>query len=277
VRGLFITMLVFVTLIGPVNVYWLSRSRRRIWLLWTVPAFSLITCVFLVAYMLGTEGWHGHVRAEGITILDEPAQRATTIGWAGFYCPTTPQGGLHFSTDTELTAHLLSSRGIYVDKPQGHAVEWSDQQILSEGWAVAKVPIHFMTRRSEKRLERVTVRKNNDGGLALVNSLGADIRSIHLAAADGKIYAANDVGIGVETKLQPTDRRAADRLDKFSEAFAVTWIKSSEVMESKPEDYLRPGCYVAVLDDSPFLEQGLEYMQSRKLRSVVFGVLKEAP
>ena len=110
VRGLFLFMILFVVLIGPLNLYWLTRTRRRIWLLWTVPAFSLVTCVLLFGYMMLTEGWHGHVRADSVTVLDEARQRGATVGWLGFYSPTTPGGGLQFSDDTELTPHLVTDR-----------------------------------------------------------------------------------------------------------------------------------------------------------------------
>ncbi len=274
VRGLLIAMFLFVVLIGPVNVYWLARSKRRIWLLWTVPLFSLVTCILLVGYMLATEGWHGHVHGYGITVLDETAQRATTIGWQGYYCPTTPAGGLRFSLDTELTPHLNYGRGSMSSTRHPYGIEWADEQLLSEGWVVAKIPIHFMVRRSETRRERVTLHKNNDGSLAIVNSLGADIRRIHLAGPDGKIHAASDIRAGAEAKLEPTDQRAANQLEMLNRVFAGTWIHWADEMAKNPEEYLRPGCYVAELDESPFLEQGLRHTQTRTLRSVVFGILK---
>jgi hypothetical protein len=46
-------------------------------------------------------------------------------------------------------------------------------------------------------------------------------------------------------------------------------------MVKSPADYLRPGTYLAVIDDSPFLDQGLRRTQSRRARSIVFGIMKE--
>jgi hypothetical protein len=278
VRGLFVAMLVFVVAIGPVNIAWLTRSRRRIWLLWTVPACSLVTCAALVGYMLLTEGWHGHVRAEGITVLDEAGQRAATIGWTGFYCPTSPAGGLHFSADTELTPHLnIRSSSYAVHQP--YAIDWSNGQHLYEGWITAKVPMHFMTRRNEKRIERLTVRKNDDGSLAVVNGLSADIQDLWLADAEGRIHTAGTIHAGAETKLMPTQERAKNQMAALNKGMGGlgTWVAWAEDIPKRPENYLRPGCYLAVINDSPFLEQGLRRVQSRNLRSVVFGILKEMP
>lgn len=278
VRGLFIAMLVFVILIGPVNIYWLSRSKRRIWMLWTVPAFSFITCVLLLGYMVATEGWHGHVRADGITLLDETSQRAASIGWHGYYCPTTPGHGLSFAGfDTEVTPHLNLGR-TYGGTREAYSVDWSHDQNLADGWITAKVPIHFMMRRNEnKRLERITVRRGDDGSLMIGNRLGADVRSIHVASADGKVYTAADVSAGLEATLRATDQQAAGKRGKLAEEFAGVWIEAADKMAKRPADYLLPGCYIAVVDEALFLPQGLQQTQSRKLRTVVFGILKDAP
>src|SRR5262249_38958353 len=103
VGGLFALLVGFVLVIGPANVYVLAYMRRRIWMLWTVPLVSLLTCVGVFGYMVFSEGLQGHSRACGITILDESERRATTLGRATFYCPMTPSDGLRFSAETEVT------------------------------------------------------------------------------------------------------------------------------------------------------------------------------
>src|SRR5262249_25007455 len=83
VRGLFAVMLVFAVLIGPVNIRVLTRKKRRIWLLWTVPAFSVLTCVLVVGFMFVSEGWHAKARVEGLVFLDESSQRASALSGLG--------------------------------------------------------------------------------------------------------------------------------------------------------------------------------------------------
>ncbi len=275
VRGLFLAMIGFVAFIGPLNVYWLSRSRRRIWLLWTVPVFSVLTCALLVGYMLVTEGWHGHVRAEGITVLDESSQRAATIGYLGFYSPTVPADGLHFSLDTELTPHLDLKSGGYDYTRHLYSIDWTSDQHFSEGWLTTKVPMHFLFRRPEKRLERLTVRKNNDGSLAVVNGLGGDIDSLWLAGLDGKLHTAVQIRAGAEAKLAPTQQQAANQPGRLNEAFRLTVPRIFQELIETPAPYLRPGCYIALIEDSAFLEQGLRQTQTRRFRSLVYGILRE--
>src|SRR5262249_49781797 len=96
VRTLFIAMLTFAVLIGPINIWVLTRANRRFWLLWTVPSLSLLACAAVVGYMTLAHGWKGQARVEGMTILDETTQRATSAGWLGLYALTTPGDGLRF-------------------------------------------------------------------------------------------------------------------------------------------------------------------------------------
>jgi hypothetical protein len=268
---------VFVLVIGPLNIYWLARAQRRLWLLWTVPAFALLACLLLVGYMIATEGWNGHTRSDTITILDENAQRAATIGWIGYYCPTTPAGGLRFELDTELTPHLDSRHMRYGSRTtQPCSIDWTKGQHLADGWVTAKVPIHFMVRRNEPKLQRLKAHANPDGSKSVTNALGATIRSLWVARLDGTILGAKDIGEGVSATLTPTDLPAAGGdLGTASDLFGRHWVQQADEMVKSPADYLRPGTYLAVIDDSPFLDQGLRRTQSRRARSIVFGIMKE--
>jgi hypothetical protein len=166
VRGMFLLMFLFALAIGPVNLIVLSHKRRHIWLLWTIPIISLMTCCAVFAYATFAEGWKRHVRTEGLTILDERIHRATTIGWTAYYSSLTPGDGLHFGYETELTPQIVLEAGT------PRTVEWTHDQHLSSGWVTARVPAHFMIRKSEIRRERVTIRQGGDAGLKVVNGLG---------------------------------------------------------------------------------------------------------
>src|SRR5262249_8531219 len=102
-RGLFVVMLLFAVVIGPVNIYVLSRHQRRIWMFWTVPVISALTSAGVLGYMSLSEGWQSHERTQGITFLDQASGRAATLGMVGYYTPLVPRDGLHFGPDTELT------------------------------------------------------------------------------------------------------------------------------------------------------------------------------
>ena len=352
VRGLFLLMLLFAVAIGPVNLIMLSRRKRRIWLLWTTPVISVITCLGVFAYAIFAEGWKQVVRTEGLTILDERAHRATTIGWTAFYSALTPGTGLRFGYETELTPQI-SAR----DTNKVLTVDWTHSQHLGSGWVTARVPTHFMVRKSETRRERVTIRRDGDARPRIVNGLGADISQFWLAEADGTVYSATDIPAGTEAELgtrpelpigsstetaevfqfelwdpsinqelnrgkispilrdemrwnglllsdnvtvsvQDPDRQweVTDRLlnsymittDRVGGSLRIhgeretnlrtvfasgNWIESIEHLKISPEKYLRPGCYIAFLEASPFIEEGLQNVKEKQYSSVVYGIL----
>lgn len=352
VRGLFFLMLLFAVVIGPVNLIVLSRKKRRIWMLWTTPVISVITCLAVFTYATFAEGWNRHARTEGLTILDERVHRATTIGWTAFYSGLTPGDGLHFGYETELTplAHSMKTN-------LARTVDWTHDQHLANGWITSRVPAHFMVRKSEIRRERVTVRRGVDVQPKIVNGLGADISQLWFADRDGITYSATNIPAGVEATLTPAekaDMSEADEkflfeasapsmnqeLDKgnitgilrdemenhgilLSDHVAVSvqqsgrqwritdqllersysvkasrsdgplqiydekgtslraifasenWIESIQHLKINPQKYLRPGCYIAALEDAPFIEEGLQKVTEKRYSSVVYGILAD--
>ena len=359
VRALFLLMLLFAVAIGPANLIVLSRKKRRIWMLWTTPVISLITCLAVFTYATFAEGWNRHVRTEGLTILDERAHRATTIGWTAFYSALTPGDGLHFGYETELTPQISKTMSTV------RTVDWTHDQHLASGWVTARVPSHFMVRKSEMRRERVTVRREADARLRVVNGLGVDIGRFWLADRDGTIHSADDISAGVEAELVPRPDLRLGRRDGVDGVFQLAlqnlsidhelnngnvppmlkdelgkhgvvlsddvtvstqtghgweitdrvsertytisinsrttggpfpadlsiyygkmtglrgiftsdnWIENIYRLTSTPQEYLRPGCYIATLGTSPFIEEGLRNLTHKQYSSVVYGILAE--
>ena len=272
VRGMLFIMVGFAVLIGPVNMIVLARKNRRVWMLWTVPALSTVTCAIVFLYAMLSEGVTPTVRIDGLTVLDERTHRATTVGLAAYYCPLTPAEGLHFHYDTEITPRLdLSTmhRG-----GTGRRVSWTKDQHLAAGWVSARVPAHFVVRKSAMRRERLPVARDEQGQLSVVNGLGVPIVSLWLADADGKIHRAENIAVGRRMELAPDGRRAVGRPDVLRGFYgARKEAKLFDLSPGKVAAMLRPNSYVAVLDGSPFIEQGLAGRVKSRTRNVVFGIL----
>jgi hypothetical protein len=287
VRGLFVLMILFALAIGPINLGLLGRWKRRMWLLWTVPLISLVTCVAVFGYMVFAEGWSGRVRTEGFTILDETERRASTIARTAFYSPLTPGDGLRFGTDTE----VISLGGFGVDTSSWRrarqptssttcSIDWSGDQHLARGWVTARVPAHFTLRKSENRRERVTLNRAADGAVSAVNGLGADIQNLWYADDRGRIHTGGPVPAGQQAVLQLTDQRcsAAQSLETCRKILsAQEWISAIKTHTKQPEKLLTPNSYLAVVSGVPFLgnDRGLRHARPRELRSVVLGFVRE--
>ncbi len=274
VRGLFVLMLAFVVVIGPVNLIWLARRRRKIWMLWTVPAIALITCLAITGYALFAEGVSATSRTEAWTILDESSHRATTIGWTAFYAPITPGEGLRFSYDTELIPEFPQN-WLYQGGADARTIDFTTGQHLDSGWITARVPAYFRFRKSETRRERLTISRSENGSIRVVNGLGTDIRQIWLADRDGKIHKAESIQAGAQSSLSPTTVKAAGH-DLRELYGAGDWPGKMKYVEQNAAQYLTPGSYLAVLDASPFVEEGLKDLKTRKGRALIYGVSAEA-
>ena len=258
--------------------------RRRVWLFWTAPTLSLLTCGLVFGYSMFSEGITGRYRTLSLTVLDEGAGRATSIGWTAFYSPLTPGEGLHFSCQTELTPQVVRSHRRYYggrnEPASARTVDWTQDQHLASGWVSARVPAHFVLRKSENRRERLTVRAGSDGRLSVVNGLGAPIVKLVLVDRDGKWYSAEGIpaGAAAEVRAEPApspEVAGRDKRRSLREVYRSRWVTGIPALHQRPEDYLRPGTYLAVLEGNPFVEAALPGARPVKCETVVFGILGE--
>lgn len=270
IRGLFLLMLLFVIVIGPVNLIWLAKRKRKIWMLWTVPAISLLTCLIVAGFSLFGEGWNATTKTEALTILDETAHRATTIGWTGFYSPITPSEGLRFSFDTELVPQLPSYWDYRRTLPS-RTVDWTNDQHLESGWISARIPAFFKLRKSETRRERLNIRQSGEA-VTLVNGLGADIAKVWWADASGKIHSAENIAAGAQASLSATELKTYATPPRLRGAYIGDWLKEFKAFSDQPQQVLMPNSYLAVLNGAPFVEEGLKDVKLRTARNLVYGV-----
>ncbi len=271
-RGIVVMMLAFILLIGPVNMILLNRRNRRTWMLWTIPAISFATTLLVFAYSLLREGITPDTRITGLTVIDQAAHRATTVGGTAFYCPLTPSSGLHFNFETEATPLVQTGYG----SGSSREVDWTQSQHFSRGWLSARVPAHFHLRKSETRRERLEI-ENQNSQLRIVNGLGALIKSLRLADATGKIYQADNIAAGQKSALVPSSLPPVTQgLGAQSLLRDLGFAANSEVLPGDPEKYLSPNTYIAVLEGNPFIENALGSAASPKRTTsgaVVFGTL----
>jgi hypothetical protein len=233
-------------------------------------------------YSVISEGFTGQYRTAAWTILDENTHQATSVGYTAFYSPLTPSDGLRFSTDTELTLQTGPQVASYRpsrQERQTRLVDWTDGQHLKAGWVQSRIPAYFQFRTSQTRRERLTVQREGDR-LVVVNGLGAAIRALHLADADGHVFTAVDIPAGAKATLTPAEplaASAAGRPDMRTVYFAclsnITSVHGG-TGRLKALDFLQPGTYLATLDNSPFVEPGLKGARPYQCLGVVYGIMK---
>lgn len=275
IRGLLTLMILFAIVIGPVNFSILSRWNKRIWLLWTVPVISFAFCLAILSYNLLAEGWFTKTRTAGITVLDQVDGRATTLGFTGFYCPLSP-GSLKFSSQTEL--HI--SQENHPAFGSNSVLDWTEEQNLVRGWALARVPTYFSLRKSEDRRERVTFSEEGNAKVQAVNALGVDISELYFMNSQGKVFLTKNLSAGANGTLVPESgevfTKDAMALQKF---FALgSWSQGIKPEGNNPtmlsiKKSLRPGTYLAFTETNPFLENGIKGSSERQTPSAIYGIV----
>jgi hypothetical protein len=241
---IFAIMLLFSILIGPLNIYILARKKKKIWLLWTVPAGALIFTLVLMGYALLSETWGGYTRSRTLTVLDENTRRATSLGRLAYYYPIPPWSGLSFSPHTEITS--IGGR----ETGRVYSIDWTDGQHLKSGWLIAKTPCQLLLRKNESRRERLEISRHN-GKLTLTNGLGAHIERLALWDFDNKFYTASEIRPGAKIELRENKAAASGaKQGRLSLSFG-------EAQLMPPADFkLMPGSYCARLRHNPFVEPG---------------------
>lgn len=289
VRGMFVLVLLFAVGIGPANLWLLTRYKRRIWLWWDVPAISLVTCLAVFGYSVLSEGWRGHGKTASMTLLDQRTHRATTFGYASYYCPLTPSSGPRFGADTDVTMSDEQSSP-YGSDPYGRGraeidaryVDFSSDQHLAGGWVRARVPAYFPFCKNEDRRERLNFAKKGNVP-SVVNALGADIDRLYWADASGKVFAGRDIAAGAEKTLAASAQSVAsteavrtdyERLIGSGTTGALGFFDHCQ-SDADAARWLLPGAYIAVLKKSPFVEASLAGTPSEDTAAIVYGICEE--
>ena len=280
-RRMFFLMLLLAALIGPVNIYLFRKNERRMNLYWTVPAASLFACclVFLYAAVLDSDKL---MRVCSLTCLDQGARSASTIGWVGFYSPSSHREGLLFDEETELTLQASRSINLAAVPPKAgpidaHAVgsiDWTDGQRWSGEWIKPRTPLHFKFRKIQKRSERIDL-KRNGGKLKVVNRLGADLKAFWYADHDGKLYQASNIRNGGEAVLTETKGVPIGGKTLRQLYISQDWVPEIEAAQTSPATYLQPGRYLAELEKCVFLEKAMKGAKMKPSTFLVVGELEE--
>jgi len=271
VKGLFIVVLIYGIIIGPVNIFVLSRRKKQLLLLWTTPAIAVVATLAVFAYAFFAEGWRGRVRTEAITILDEPSHTATTVGVTAYYCPVTPRRGLHFDYETEVTP--LGTTGTTTGRAR--TIDLTRDQHFNSGWIVARVPAHFILRKNRTRRERLQFSENESKQLMVLNGLGADISTLWYADTDGRIYYAENIPAGTKSAIEKSPGRSLSGTFNggvWREIMNTSWGQARNRVIAEPERYLRPDSYIAVMDDVVFVEESDMNLKEKTYFSIVFGM-----
>ena len=159
-------------------------------------------------------------------------------------------------------------------------VESAAAQRLAVGWVKPLVTTFFDFTRVCERSERLDFRVSPTGGVAVVNLLGAKVKTGHVNVG-GRLWAFHDVEPGatvdaekLEKLPQPPGGPRYPFADKGT-TFGRDWKKNLEFVADSCHR-LPQGEYVAEVEGSPFFENPLKGKKAdTSAAGIVFGKFKE--
>lgn len=270
-RGLLALMLLFTLLIGPGNILLLSWLKRRMWMLWTIPTIAFVFAGAVLVYSIFNEGVRPRAKTVSITLLDQTTRQSVTFGMTGYYAPLTPGDGLHFGSQTMITAHTTSEYDYYSDNSgRARSMDVTNGQHLTRGWIVARVPAHFSLTTVESRRERLEISRESGGQLSVVNGLGLPIKRLYIAD-ESNLY---EVGA-----LAPGDSSAASQIawggnqyDRVQDILrSRDLVDAARAIEDLGGKNLAGFTYLAILDNTGFVEPGLKNLGEHETTGIVVG------
>ncbi|MEM6257219.1 MAG: hypothetical protein AAGI37_02760 [Planctomycetota bacterium] len=275
-RGLLALMLLFTLLIGPGNILLLNWLKRRMWLLWTIPAIAFVFASAVLLYSIFNEGIEPRAKTVSITMLDQRTRQSVTVGLTGYYAPLTPGDGMHFSDRTQITPQTGDYE--YYDygySGRSRSMDVTNGQHLTRGWIVARVPAHLELRNVESRRERLEITRTDAGGLSVVNGLGLPIQRLLIADEQGRFYEVNSLSAGgsaTALSMQWSGETNEHAMDIFKQ-YGV--LDAARRIQAEPEASLDKSMYIALLDNASFSEPGLAGLTKHETTGIVIGRWEE--
>lgn len=276
-RGMLLVMVIFAVVIGPINILVLKLLKRPMLLLLTVPLIALIFSAGVMVYSILSEGISPKARTQALTLLDQRAHRAVTVGVCGYYAPLTPGNGVWFDENTAVTPQVDRHRGYYYGGNTGRArsLDVTNGQHLYSGWVAARVPAHLLLRKCETRRERLQVTTEDDGTISVVNGLGSDIVKLVLVDHDGRRWTKNSIPAGQNVALDSSAQKSEPQPSSIPELIRRDDWTATKSVARNPDEFLTPGSYFVQLGDSPFLDPGLKGLKDHTTQCVVMGYYGE--
>jgi len=245
----------FVLIIGPLNYWWLKRSRRLHLMVITVPLAALAMTAALFAYAVVADGFDTRVRALTYTKLDQKAGEAACWSRLSYYSGLSPGRGLTMPADVAMYPVLPAWAGDW-GSGERRQIAWDGNQArLTQGWLGSRTPTQYLTVRSRKTPIKLDV-LDSGSSLRIKNLLGAKIKTLVVVNAAGKFYMGEDIAVDATTPLKPTSRDDAEK--------KISKLITAIIPQAPPELGLSETDFAAMQSRSRYYGRyGVQYNASR--------------
>ena len=195
-----VLLVLFAILVGPVNVFWCQRKRRRELLLITIPVLGLGVATIVLVYGLFAEGFGVRGARRTVTVLDQRAKTAVAWSHQTLYA-SVGTGRLTPRSDT-----LLEGPAWFGWTVPGFALTIDDQGRFGAGIVPARTSAPLTSVAFGDGRARLRFARRDDGGLDVLAGGGVDPLaddSVVVFLPDGDTFR------GGGARVEPCDRRVA--------------------------------------------------------------------
>ena len=203
----------FIVCIGPVNFWFLKKSRRLYLLPITVGIAALLTTVTMLVYALVSDGIHTRIRLQSFTTLDQRQEQhiASTHGRHSYLASITPANGLVFPR--EMCVYPIEAYYNYQRELEEEVSVRSGKRMLQRGYVAPRTTMQFMTTGVETTDHGVEVDDTGNVPKA-TNNLDIELQHAWVCDDDGNLFYSGNTSVGGNLKLEPTDAETAIGLYK---------------------------------------------------------------
>lgn len=224
--GKFLVIIVLFTVaIGPGSV-WVARKRGPAFLLVSIPATSLVTCIMIVSYSYVADGFTVHTSSLGFTLLDSRGRRAITQGLRAYYANLAPSK-VSFGpstmvvndSETQNPVGLIWENGLTLGSDFIHSRTYRE-------WGVISI---------EPTRARIIVKKAGTGWL-VQNALGIPIDAIEVNI-EGTVLHSGPIADGAEAPVVagPANRAPAPvSVSRFAPTVLLTAVHN----KTQPREFI---------------------------------------
>lgn len=267
-----VLLIAFAVLIGPVNFLVVSKRKRPVLLLFTIPAISAAVTVLLLVYGILYQGLDVKTSSWSTTVLDQRAHTASTIERRQLYAGLSPADGLRPTTGTVVQQLDVGHGGPFAFNADSfelrtrHGQEW----LLTGDFLPARRAIHQLITSDRAERGRLEVEFGADG-VQVLNNLGVALESVSLRDAAGRTYELRgELGVGARTTLAPLAPGESTNHAHELRSTSIAWGPPQALLDVPTP----PGCFVAKLARGAYLDScGIE-VNEQSGHHVLFGVLE---
>jgi hypothetical protein len=252
-RALMLVLFLFAIVIGPLNLWFVKRSKKPVLLLFTVPAIAIVFSLALFAYGALAQGLDVRARAVTLTLLDQRTHHSTALETREIFAGLSPGKGLRPGPGAWM--YWNPSSGSWDDRKR-YTIDFGDGVEFSGDYLPARTPTRQTSITDRAARQRVELLREGDGWTARFG-LGAGVNLFVFRAPDGRLWQApRATPDGGSVELEPAVE-AGDVGHVGAGMDAIEHPDVHDVFAALVRDQaqgLPLGTYAAVLESSPFTD-----------------------